>query len=108
MERRNFLGWLAGSLAVYTAGGQHVDLIAEADKRKDSGRELPEPSENQILGAQRYVIKNHGDVAMSIHYALESVIDTNGRRVSQMRHHRISTIILPGEELTISAAPIRD
>ena len=106
-SRRNFLGWLSGSLALYAVGRQPVDIVAE--NTRSQYHEPVDPDEPKVTGAQTYVIKNFGDTPMSIHYNLVGVAPTEAElTIRRDRRLHVSTLILPGEELTISAAPMQD
>ena len=98
MNRRNFLGWLgatSGTVAIYKQV-EIPPLLEETPERLIDYHAKESP-------ASCYVIRNQGDVPMVVNYKREGEFDN---RASRHALH-ISTLLLPGEELTITAVPAK-
>ena len=107
MNRRNFLGWLggtAGALAIYKST---PDVTAA---RVDPATPDPYRSMADTCPSQQFVIRNEGQMAMQIHSVRIDRIGDTPRRDRYSRpenYHAGATILLPGEELTITASELR-
>jgi hypothetical protein len=105
MNRRNFLGWLgatSGTVAIYKQTAIPEQVLKPALAPADLDR-LVEQSP-----ASCYVIRNEGERPMVVNYKRDgSALDL--ARTKRASHHvqHISTLLLPGEELTITAVPAK-
>lgn len=97
MHRRNFLGWLGatgGTVAIY----KQIE-IPQAFEAVAPLVDTPH--------AACYVIKNHDpDRAMVVNYKREGGTFDRPHGTKYGNVH-VSTILLPGEELTITAVPAK-
>lgn len=112
MNRRSFLGWLGASpLALYVVnpidprdGLPSTELTVEDDK----GKPL-------TMGSSKWVVKNEGDKPMVIHYlrgatpsSMPDRPDPLERRYGRFASGReTEALLLPGEELTITAVEMK-
>lgn len=107
MNRRSFLGWFgasAGTLAIYKElPANAVDAKSWADRQ---GRETID----KVTPSNQFVIKNEGQEPYVVHYARydrrDGPVWAGGTIVGRQQSH-VSAILLPGEELTITAVPMQ-
>lgn len=99
MNRRNFLGWLgatSSAVAIY----KHVEI-------PPSAQHLPAADLTKLADASPaacYVVKNEGEQPMVVHYNRR---DPEFESRSKYGAVHVSTLLLPGEELTITAVPAK-
>lgn len=115
MNRRSFLGWLGlSSLAVYSV--QDESPSTEMTVETDTGQPLS-------MGHSSWVIKNEGDKPMVVHYRREGPTEwvyQDGTRVERIDRGALvpkfgkfadgrstEALLLPGEELTITAVEMK-
>lgn len=100
MNRRGFLGWLggtAGTVAIYKQVEIPSTLEQVNPTRLD---ELVQESPGEC-----YVIKNQGQGAVVVNYQRRGgSIELPPSRFGVLH---VSTLLLPGEELTITAVPAK-
>lgn len=102
MERRTFLTRL-GFAAVYS-----VVPVATRDNpepERIDPTSLPAAPVPRMGGPSRYVVKNEGSVPMIVHYQKSLPPEELARQKKYGLHHA-SAILLPLEELTITAVPM--
>lgn len=99
MNRRNFLGWIgatSGAVAVYK------DVVVPS-----SLEHLPDANLSKLADktAGTYVVINESTIPMVVHYKRLG----GALHVERPSHHavHVSTVLLPGEELTITAVPAK-
>jgi len=100
MNRRSFLGWLGGS-AASVAVYQQFDTRPELAKYTD--QQLTEGARGSHV-APVYVIKNESQLPMVVYY--KSSQPQHDDRPAHGAVH-VSTLLLPDEELTITAVPAK-
>lgn len=101
--RRGFLGWLgaaAGGLAIYRDDPVSPTLPQIHPEVAAAVKQMAPP-------ANRYVIKNEGTVPMVVHYE-RPVRELHLRHDLRAGNYSgVSAPLLPGEELVITAAPMK-
>lgn len=105
MERRTFLGWLGAAVGVYAVD---PTLTAAQPRPADS---LADPNPASVQ-AQRFVIRNESQVPMVVAFKSTFVeraqrATDSHTRITASRPYQSEGILLPGEELTISAAVMK-
>lgn len=100
MERRTFLGWLGAAVGVYA-----IDPTGPT--------QLPQVLPDEAIPAgQRFVIRNESQVPMVVAFKSTCVeraqrATDSHTRITASRPYQSEGILLPGEELTISAATMK-
>lgn len=104
MKRRGFLGILGAAIGVYA-----VEPTLDASQPRTHVEQLAIQEGVPPAHMQSFVLRNDGETPMVIAYKSSSrePIATRAQQILAKRPYQTEAILLPSEELTITAAPMK-
>lgn len=111
MNRRSFLGWLGGGAAAATVAIYSDSPIAETPPER-SPLPIHTKDDDKATPAQSFILKNEGETPMVISYKRSRELRcADGMiipyKTLDSRRYGTEAILLPGEELRVTAVAMR-